>query len=107
MTSSRLAGHHINDNMFGTVRPWKHAPRVGGTILSPTKRLDPVENNSCLCSEYQIPDFVEHVPQLLKGLDLPPPVLSDVDQIVEARKLLDGPPGLDVLCAFLCQCALH
>ncbi len=31
--------------------------------------------------------------QLLKGVDMPAPELSEFDQIVEGRKLLDGPPG--------------
>jgi hypothetical protein len=31
--------------------------------------------------------------QLLKGVDLPPPELTELDLIIEGRKLLDGPPG--------------
>ncbi len=31
--------------------------------------------------------------QLLKGVDLPPAELTELDNIIEGRKLLDGPPG--------------
>ncbi len=64
VTCATFSGEHINDNLYGTASPWKEAPRLGAKIPTPTRRLDDIDQNTCLCVRYQIPPFVEHIPQV-------------------------------------------
>jgi 5'-3' exoribonuclease 2 len=85
-------GTFINDGLMGVVQPWHKGHKVGTVIPAPSKRL-PEVHNKCICMQYTLPPLVEHVPKLLPNVVLDDPVLTEMDTIVEGRKLLDGPPG--------------
>lgn len=89
----RASGEFVNDNLFGKIAPHPTAWKPGELIPSPAKRLEAIQSNACVCAKYTLPPFTEHIPQLLPGLKLPDPILSEMDHVVEGRKLLDGPPG--------------
>ena len=84
-------GTFINDELFGVVTTWPKGHKLGQMIPSPGKRLSEV-HNKCICLQYTLPPLVEHIPKLLPGIVLPEPELTEMDRIVEGRKILDGPP---------------